>query len=215
MPKKEKYFTTENLDDEVKGILDEIRISGGRERGFQISGNPALIVTDMQEYFLSPDSHAFIPSAEAIIPNIRLLINHFQEKDHPIIFTQHNNTKEDAGNMKTWWRDLISSSPLLPFSSSNKTILQKSQYDAFFNTNLEDILVKKNIGTLIICGVMTNLCCETTLRSAFVRGYNAILPLDATATYKRIYHTSTFVNLSFGFCPVMTTGEILSTLKND
>jgi len=232
MPQKEKYFSTENLDDEVKGILDKIRISGGRERGFEISGNPALLVTDMQEYFLSPDSHAFIPSAEAIIPNIILLINHFLGKDQPIIFTQHINTNENAGNMKTWWRELILSSPLLPlpdrsfaqslnrspllpFPSSDKIVLQKTQYDAFFNTDLEKILKNHDIQTLVICGVMANLCCETTLRSAFVRGYKAILPLDATAAYKKEYHIATFVNLSFGFCPVMCTEEILNTLKDD
>jgi isochorismate hydrolase len=220
MPKKEKYLTNENLATEVKGIRDEIQRSGGRHRNFLLNGNPALLVTDMQDYFLSPNSHAFIPSAEAIIPNIIHLIDLFLIKKYPVIFTQHINDEKNAGNMKTWWKDLISInsnyhklSTLPPFHPSTvPLIIKKSQYDAFFGTDLEKKLTDINISTLIICGVMTNLCCETTLRSAFVRGFNAIIPLDATAAYKKSYHISTFVNLSFGFCPVKNTTEILELL---
>jgi nicotinamidase-related amidase len=240
VPTKEKYLSTENLDKEIQEIRQEILESGGRERDFHLKGNHALLVTDMQEYFLSPESHAFIPSAEAIIPNIIHLISFFDQIGYPVIFTQHVNTLEDAGNIKSWWNDLIKKeSPYSEIShhltslnrsivqSFNRSIasppnhpstlpliIQKSQYDAFHQTELEDLLRKNNIDTLIICGVMTNLCCETTLRSAFGRGFNAILPMDATAAYKRSYHISTFVNLSFGFCPVKTTNEILKIINS-
>jgi isochorismate hydrolase len=219
MPRKEKYLTTENLESEVGQIIADIPGSGGKERGFTIQGNPALLVADMQQYFLSPESHAFIPSAEAIIPNILKMIDHFNEDQYPVIYTQHFNDEDNAGNMKTWWRDLISIdsplsslSPLLPYPPAS-FLLKKTQYDAFHQTELENILQKNDIRTLIICGVMTNLCCETTLRSAFVRGFNAIMPVDATAAYKKEYHISTFVNLSFGFCPVKTTSEIIDLLN--
>jgi nicotinamidase-related amidase len=213
---REKYFTEENFREEVSAILDDIRKSGGRHRPVDLSGAyPALLVTDMQQYFLSPESHAFIPSAETIIPNINRLISHFLIKNYPVIFTKHINDEENAGNMKTWWQDMItpnspssSLSPLLLLSSS--LILKKPQYDAFYQTNLEQLLKDAGIDTLIICGVMTNLCCETTLRSAFMRGFNAIMPVDTTAAYRREYHISTFINLSFGFCPLFTTDDIIS-----
>jgi len=241
MSRKEQYLAKETLEDDIRGILQRIKEAGTRDRGFGIKGKPALLVTDMQEYFLSPGSHAFIPSAEAIIPNILKLIEYFEEHHYLILYTQHLNNEDDAGNMKTWWNDIISEnsefSSLSPVVQSfNRSIVQsinrsidhsfnplplspspllllKPQYDAFHHTDLEDILKKNGIETLIICGVMTNLCCETSLRSAFVRGFNAILPVDATATYKRDFHVSTFVNLSFGFCPVKDTAEILNTLN--
>jgi isochorismate hydrolase len=220
MARKEKYFTRENLAQEVLDIQEDIRKTGYRERECYLNGKPALLVTDMQEYFLSPDSHAFIPSAGAIIPNITHLINVFQQKQYPVIFTQHYNNEGDAGMMKTWWNDLInvespffSLSPLLPYSPSENILLKKTQYDAFHDTNLEKILKDNSIITLIICGVMANLCCESTLRAAFLRNYLAIIPVDATATYNRHFHISTFVNLSFGFCPVKTTSEILEVIN--
>ena len=118
MTNKELYFSKENLPEEVDNLIDEIRNTGVRDRKPDLSGShPALLVTDMQEYFLNPASHAFIPSAEAIIPNINRLIEHFQKNNFPVIFTIHLNTEEDAGNMKTWWNDLIKrDSPLFSLS---------------------------------------------------------------------------------------------------
>jgi isochorismate hydrolase len=216
MNNKELYLSKENLPEEVDNLIDEIWNTGVRDRKTDLSGTrPALLVTDMQQYFLNPSSHAFIPSAEAIIPNINRLIHHFEKNNYPVIFTKHFNTEEDAGNMKSWWHDLItpdspysSLSPLLSFSSS--PLLQKTQYDAFHNTHLQQILSKKGVDTIIICGVMTNLCCETTLRSAFSKGFRTLMPVDATAAYRREYHLSTFINLSFGFCPLMTTEDIIN-----
>jgi nicotinamidase-related amidase len=222
MTNKELYFSKENLPEEVHKLILEIRKAGARERMPDLSGaRPALLVTDMQEYFLHPASHAFIPSAEAIIPNINRLIDHFKKNNHPVIFTKHLNTEKDAGNMKTWWHNLIArDSPLFSLSpglhvplSPGPLVLEKSQYDAFFGTDLEQILRDKDIDTLIICGVMTNLCCETTLRSAFVRGFRCFMPVDATAAYTRHYHVSTFINMSFGFTPVITTEALISVMK--
>ncbi|MCK5301472.1 MAG: isochorismatase family protein, partial [Thermoplasmatales archaeon] len=51
--------------------------------------NSALIVIDMQEYFINENSHAFIPSAQFIIPNINTLIKRYRKLGLPIIFTFH------------------------------------------------------------------------------------------------------------------------------
>jgi nicotinamidase-related amidase len=92
-------------------------------------------------------------------------------------------------------------------------ILTKSQYDAFYGTDLEGILTRNNVLFPVFCGVMTNLCCETTVRSAFVRGFQPVLPIDATATYNHELHISTYKNLSFGFSPALTTDEVIKALK--
>lgn len=229
MPGKELYIRKEMFAEDIDILINEIRKTGARERLPDLSGaRPALLVTDMQEYFLNPSSHAFIPSAEAIIPNIHRLIHHFEKNSYPVIFTKHVNTDEDASNMKTWWHDLITpNSPLVPLSpclhvpqspclhvprSPGPLVLQKNQYDAFHNTPLDRLLREKEIDTLVICGVMTNLCCETTLRSAFVKGYRTLFPVDATAAYRRDYHISTFINLCFGFTPLITTLGLLNTI---
>ncbi len=171
----------------------------------------------MQNYFLSPGSHAFIPSAPAIIPNIKKLIGIFRENKRPVIFTKHTNNKENSGSMDYWWNDLIREDDPISdiyggLKSPDDFIFTKHQYDAFYGTGLEDILLENHVEFPVICGVMTNLCCESTVRTAFVRGFRPVLPIDATAAYNRLFHLATFRNLSFGFSPVMTTSQVIQVL---
>jgi nicotinamidase-related amidase len=122
--------------------------------------------------------------------------------------------------MKVWWKDLIirqnSSSEInSEFDKSNAEVIEKKQYDAFYETELNEILIKNNIDTILICGVMTNLCCETTARSGFVNGYKVFFLVDGTATYNYDFHLASVLNLSFGFaCPVLCE-EILSKLNEE
>jgi isochorismate hydrolase len=60
---------------------------------------------------------------------------------------------------------------------------------------------------------MTHLCCETTARSAFVRGFEVFFTIDGTATYNQGFHLGTLVNLSHGFATPVLASEILSTLE--
>jgi bifunctional isochorismate lyase / aryl carrier protein len=215
---KETYLRSETFDDEISRLKDEISLSIHRRRQWNADLNhSALIVTDMQNYFLSPSSHAFIPSAQAIIPNIIKLINIFRENDRPLIFTKHINNKENAGSMNYWWNDLVNDDgPLAELYDdlrvSQDIILTKHQYDAFHETKLEDLLKSRQTLYPVVCGVMSNLCCETTVRTAFVKGFRPVLPLDATAAYNREFHLATFRNLAFGFSPLLTTSEVITIL---
>ena len=178
----------------------------------------ALLILDMQDYFLEPDSHAYIPSAAAILPNLKALIDAYAQHHLPVIFTQHLNTPENAGSMKTWWHDLIAPQNSLSaitdqIDLSKGTLVQKTQYDAFYNTDLEDLLRGKNVRQVVICGVMTHLCCETTARSAFVRGFEVFFTIDGTATYNQDFHLATLMNLSHGFATPVLADDILTAVK--
>jgi len=178
----------------------------------------ALLILDMQDYFLDPNSHACIPSAPAILPNLNALITAFSGHNLPIFFTQHLNTPEDAAAMQTWWHDLVTAeNPLSAITNhldlSRGTVIQKTQYDAFYNTELEDFLRGSNVRQVVICGVMTHLCCETTARSAFVRGFEVFFTIDGTATYNQDFHMATLMNLSHGFATPVLAGEILAAFK--
>jgi isochorismate hydrolase len=209
---KETYFTTENLEAQSKELLDSLAHLR-KDRPFN-PGSAALLVLDMQRYFLAEDSHAFIPSAPAILPNIKRLQHTFLEAHRPVIQTRHINSLQDAGQMKTWWKRLITAgtphSHLVPQLRHHQVIpLVKSQYDAFYRTNLEALLREKKIEQVVITGVMTHLCCETTARSAFVRGFEVFFTIDATATYNREFHRAALLNLSHGFTVSVPAKEIL------
>ncbi|MCX7994904.1 MAG: hypothetical protein N3A65_03905 [candidate division WOR-3 bacterium] len=77
---KENYFTQYNISNKSKKLIQVInRIYHLPEIKFDINTS-ALLVIDMQRYFLDKSSHAFLPSAPAIIPNIKKLIYFFRKK---------------------------------------------------------------------------------------------------------------------------------------
>ena len=180
----------------------------------------ALLVLDMQGYFLQADSHAFVPSAPAIVSGISKLLAAFTHKGYPVVFTKHINMPEDAGMMSKWWRDLIN--PRTAYShnitfeiSQNSIRIDKTQYDAFHHTELEGTLHNFDITQVIICGVMTHLCCETTARSAFMRGFEVFFTVDGTATYNEELHRASLLTLSHGFAVPVLIDELLQIIEND
>ncbi|MDD2716652.1 MAG: isochorismatase family protein [Candidatus Wallbacteria bacterium] len=210
---KECYLTREGIAETAEKWLKEFR----RNKSFDSAGS-ALLIMDMQDYFLDPDSPAFIPAAPAILPGISALAGLFRSLELPVFFTRHLNTPENAEMMGKWWKRLIEAQD--PFSEICREFRKykrgsiiKTQYDAFYRTNLEQRLKKKGIRKLVICGVMTHLCCETTARSAFCRGYEVWFPVDCTATYNRKFHESTLCNLSHGFANLTSSGELAADLS--
>jgi len=103
---------------------------------------------------------------------------------------------------------------LTDFNIPQAELIIKSQYDAFYDTNLHEILRKNNIEQVIITGVMTHLCCETTARSAFIRGYNVFFPIDGTATYNEDFHNATLTNLAHGFANITLINNLMQVFND-
>lgn len=93
-------------------------------------------------------------------------------------------------------------------------VIKKAQYDAFWETDLEELLHSKGIKQLIITGVMTHLCCETTARAAFVRGFEVFFTTDGTATFNSDSHFSTLYNLAHGFALPVLVEEVFCGLNS-
>jgi nicotinamidase-related amidase len=208
---KEAYFTKRTIDMQAAALLAAVS-EAGKRHFFKLPFRPesaALLVLDMQEYFLDEQSHAFIPSAPAILPKIVDIVEAFKQAGRPVIFTRHGNNLDNAGMMAKWWRDLIDphgahSQITSSFDLSKAMIFDKTQYDAFHNTSLDNCLRDLGCEQVAITGVMTHLCCETTARSAFMRGFEVYFPVDCTATYNKALHQASLLTLSHGFAiPVL------------
>jgi len=213
---KEQYFSPENIQTKGRDLLAYVDAFHHRRVKSPIRlGKIALLVLDMQAYFLEPESHAFVPSAPAIVRGINRMVEAFTERDWPVVYTRHLNTDEDAGMMSVWWRDTINAQSayshiVKQFETAKAIVLNKPQYDAFFNTMLEETLRERGVEQVIITGVMTHLCCETTARSAFMRDFEVFFAVDGTATYYEALHRASLMTLSHGFIVPVTVGEILA-----
>jgi isochorismate hydrolase len=211
---KEIYFTPETIQKTAADWKSKQQVSSRLARPQFQKEKAALLILDMQDYFLDPESHAFVPSAPAIIPGLNQLIRVFYAWDRPVFFSRHLNTKTNAGMMGSWWRDMITRDhPASGISSEldleKGEFFEKSQYDAFFKSDLDKKLGDFSVEQIVIGGVMTHLCCETTARSGFVRGYQVFFLVDGTATYNQKFHLGTILNLSHGFSVLKLIDDFL------
>jgi len=217
MAVKERYLTPASLE---RVALEVMQTIGVRRRATPFRPErSALLILDMQAYFLDAASHAYVPSAEAIVPSLRELAQAFAARGRPVIYTQHLNSAQNAGMMAEWWEDLITADhpfgAIIPaFDLSAGVVIQKTQYDAFYGTSLEDSLRWSAVTQVVTCGVMTHLCCETTARSAFVRGFEVFFPVDGTATYNQDFHLASLRNLAHGFATPVLMQDVLDAVRS-
>jgi isochorismate hydrolase len=213
------YFTPETMDAVVSEMAEELATLHWQHQALHPE-RCGLLILDMQQAFLDPTSHAFVPSAPAILPGVLALCGAFADRGRPAVCTQHVNDPVDAGMMAVWWRRLITAaSPGAALSPSLSAVCDdvvvKAQYDAFHGTDLGDRLTRRGVEQLLICGVMTHLCCDTTARSAFVRGYEVFVCADATATYTEELHRGSLRGLAHGVAEIVRVREVLAQMEDD
>ena len=172
-----------------------------------------ILLIDLQEYFRG----IILP----VLGNVKNISKTAREENIPLFFTQHGHeSAEESGMLGQWWADLIikgsDEARLLPELelSSKDIIIPKTTYSAFHNTGLEEKLKEHGIQDLIIGGVMTNLCCETTARDAFVRDYRVFFLADGTSTVNADFHLATLKNLSYGFATLLSCNGLMDSVKS-
>lgn len=215
---KEKYFSDDNIGQESQEMIEEVKYYSGIRMYKADVEHMALLVVDMQNYFLNDTEHAFIPSAPVVMPNILKIMKVCKGLGIPMILTRHLNSKDDAGLMGIRWHEVIKeedprSEIHEDIAKAGGKVLNKSQFDAFYNTDLEQQLRDAGVKQIIMTGVMTNLCCETTARSAFVKGFEVIMPVDATAAYNYEFHLATFLNMAYMFSRPLTSKALIELMN--
>ena len=174
----------------------------------------ALLVIDMQEYFR--------PMAGSIVGNVVTLIDVCREAGIKIICTRHGHMdpQRDGGMLLDWWGECIlyGSDAWQLMKAVNPEgkdfVVDKNRCSAFAGTPLDEILHSRMIEEVIITGVMTNCCCETTAREAFMRDYRVFFVSDATATVNDDLHLASLKNLAFGFAHIVDTKSLCDRLLN-
>jgi len=187
-------------------------------KDFRIEGDrAALLVVDMQRHFCDKSSSFFVPGSDELGIRLKALVDVFGKNKRPIIFTRHIDSDEEGNLMLRWWSEKIkeedpASEIIDVLEASRGTTVIKHQYDGFLNTELEEILRKKGVRQVVICGVLTNLCCETTARSAFMRGFEVYFVKDGTATFNEEMHEAALLNLSYGFAILTNIDDVIRSI---
>jgi ureidoacrylate peracid hydrolase len=87
-------------------------------------------------------------------------------------------------------------------------VIAKRRYSGFVGTGLEDLLRERGIRTIVVCGVATNICVESTARDGFMRDFELITVSDASGAYSRAAHDATLQVLDLAFGAVATAEEV-------
>jgi len=154
----------------------------------------ALINVDIQNCFVQ-DSPVAAPGGAAIIPRINKLAEAVRRTGGLVIHTVHVvrpdgsttgvmgefNAAIKAGLLHKG-RHSAALHPDLVVATSD-TIVEKPRYGAFFGTDIELILRNRGIESVIVTGITTNVCCETTAREANMRDFQVFFMSDGTATF--------------------------------
>lgn len=189
--------------------LDEIKEYNVHDISFDCAKS-AILVIEMQQLFV--DELEIIDEKQ--IKNIKSLIEFIDNNNGQVIYVRHSDHPIDSLNMINWWGGSVvygsKGWQMLPqFDIKDRIVIDKNQYSAFQGTDLHNVLQSQGVETVIISGVMTNCCCETTARQAFMLGYNVIFVNDATNTFNADLHLATLKNIAFGFGTVKNTVDLL------
>jgi ureidoacrylate peracid hydrolase len=188
----------------------------------------ALLVIDMQRDFVDEGAIMEVPMARQRLPEMRRILDCCRADGVPVFFTRHVlSDRFDVSPLETTYIPRLKTAgmregtpgvevvdALIPLAG--ETIVDKHRYDAFYNTRLDTALRNvrgpNGVDTVIIIGTVTNICCESTARSAFMRDYKVAFISDANGGLDQASHEATLGIIGKVFGRVMTTEDLLTEM---
>ncbi|WP_346352069.1 isochorismatase family protein [Oceanimonas sp. AH20CE76] len=183
------------------------------------AGRLALLVHDMQHYFLRPFNTAGAPLAPAIA-NIAALIAHCRARQIPVFYTAQRGNQQrcDRGLQADLWGPGMSRAPeheaiieaLAPQPDDH--VLVKHRYSAFQRSNLETLMRVRGRDQLLVTGVYAHIGCTATIAEAFQLDIEPFIAADAVADFSREDQMSALHWIARTCGVPMTTEQLLKAL---
>ncbi|MCU5036597.1 cysteine hydrolase [Bacillus cereus] len=137
----------------------------------------ALIVIDVQAGMYTAGMP--VHNGGKFLQTLQELIRECRSNDIPVIYIRHNGPKDHPLEKGTdGWRIHAAIAP-----QEGDNIVEKTTPDSFHNTNLSEVLQEKGIEHVILSGMQTEYCVDTTTRRACSEGYKVTLVSDAHSTF--------------------------------
>ena len=185
----------------------------------------ALLVVDVQNDFVSPEGSAGkrgedVSGALALIPNLLALIEaarrvaltivyirttHSEWTDTPSwIYRSSQKSGLSTCREGTWGAEFYEGISPRP----SERVVIKHRYSTFINTDLNTVLRARGIQSVLVCGVATNVCVETSARDAYMFDYYVTVIDDCSAAYDVKLHMTTLENIRRHFGLVASSAEV-------
>ncbi len=193
----------------------------------------ALLVVDMQNDFcarggLVDKGGRDISAVQDMARNLPRLIKSARDAGALVVFVRSVYTTEDNRDLSDVWLEQAArrqgggytQTPVCREGSwegdyygelrplPHDIVVTKHRYNAFHKTDLDTILRANGIRTIVVTGVSTNVCVESTVREGFMNDYYVVLVRDGTAAYSREEHETTLRNIDRFFGEISTIDEL-------
>lgn len=168
---------------------------------------------------------------EVAVPNARRLLDGFRAAHRPVVFTRHGplladgsdmiarrrrrdvEALESTGTPALWHRGTFEHELIAGLApAASELVIDKNTSSAFNSTGIEWLLRNLDVETLVVVGVATDMCVETTARDAADRGFNVIVAEDATATFFEQHHRAALSGFARVFGQVWDSERVLAAL---
>lgn len=191
----------------------------------------ALVVVDMQNYFVAEGFPLEVPLARDIVPNINRLARAVRKAGGVVVWVQTTT----AGALDTWAN--FHKHMLTPDRAKTRLAhldesaegfalyprleprpgdlyVKKIKYSAFLpgSSDIDARLKSKGIESVLVTGTLTNVCCESTARDAMMLDYRVVMVADGNASVTDEEHAAALNNFMIFFGDVLTTEETLNRL---
>ena len=190
------------------------------------AGRTALVVVDMQNYFVAEGFPLEVPKARTIVPNINRMARALRAAGGAVVWVQttsagaleswanhhaHMLTPERARKRIAGLDETSEGFKLFPALEPlpSDLFVKKVKYSAFISGSspIDAEFKNRGIDTLLITGTLTNVCCESTARDAMMLDYRVIMLSDGNAALSDEEHAASLNNFMVFFGDVMTTDE--------
>jgi ureidoacrylate peracid hydrolase len=189
----------------------------------------ALVIIDMQVDFASPEGAVGawgvdMSSVPPALAAAKRLANAAREAGAPVVFVGlMTSATEDSPawseRMRRRGRDPGEDSGLCrtgtpgaefvgPTPRPGEPVVGKLRYSGFYRTDLDDVLKRLGVDTLVVCGLTTECCVDCTVRDAFHLDYHVFIARDACAAYESDLHEGALKSLELNCAILATTDEI-------
>jgi nicotinamidase-related amidase len=158
----------------------------------------ALLIIDVQRDLCEGRDGAF--EADLVIGRINVLSQRARRSGAPVIFVQHEGKNGYLEFGTEGWK-----LPPSLISQEGDLFVRKTTPDSFHRTNLEALLKEQGVGEIVVCGMHTEFCVDTSTRRALALGFPVVLVADAHTTQGNVYltpsqviqhHNATLTNIS-------------------
>jgi ureidoacrylate peracid hydrolase len=191
----------------------------------------ALLVIDLQNYFLKPGAQGETAAARAIVPTVNHLAAGLRSRGGQVVWIRNGT----AGTRQSWstFHECLMTPERQQRRYSEMNIdgdgfefwhaldlrpedgkLEKKRFSAFIqgSSPVESYLHERNIDTVLIAGTATNVCCESTARDAMMLNLKTVMVSDALAARSHELHAASLTAFYSNFGDVQTAAEVLQSL---